>query len=358
MTQTFAELADGKPLNDALNQQWCVAKRPRGNVCPEDFGWRETDIPALQVGDVLLRTHYLSLAPVMRSYMSGASFANEAPLGIGDVVHGRGVAQIIKSRHPDWREGEVVQGQIGWQTHKISQMTPKEKFRRMPPNGLPASLGLGALGMTGLSAWAGLYKVGEPKPEDTVIVSGAAGGVGSLVIQMASRVTGCQVTGIAGSADKCELIQSLGCIQAINYRETYIAEEIKSAAPEGIDLYFDNVGGETLDACLDNLALRARIVLCGSISEYTRDEPYRLPAYTRLRKTDSQMRGFFVYNHLHEWDRAMDEMAGWLKDGSLRPVEQVTDGFEHMPGALAGLYDGTNFGKQLCRVRGEPENWI
>lgn len=351
-------LASHRSVDDGLLQQWTIARRPKGTVQPEDFAWRESDIPDLEPSQVLLKTLYLSLAPVMRDYMSGASFAGEAALQIGDVLHGRGIAQIVKSRHPDWREGQVVQGQLGWQTYKVSSMTPSEKFRAMPPNGLPASLGLGALGMTGLSAWAGFFTVGAPEPGDTVLVSGAVGGVGSLVLQFAANVSDCQVIGIAGGAEKCALACRLGCSEAIDYKSRAVSDALHDALPNGLNLYFDNVGGEILNAAMDHLSPRARIVLCGSISEYTRATKYALPDYTRLRRTDSQMRGFFVYNHLSDWDRAMAEIADWIKSGQVQAVEQITDGFAHMPDALAGLYAGTNVGKQLCRVRGEPDNWI
>ena len=356
--ETFETLASKNVVDDALLQQWTIARRPVGNVRPEDFAWRERRIPELGPDQVLLKTHYLSLAPVMRDYMSGESFAGEAPLEIGDVLHGRGVAQIVKSRHPDWQEGQLVQGQIGWQTYKVSSMTRAEKFRSMPANGLPASLGLGALGMTGLSAWAGFYTVGSPRPDDIVLVSGAVGGVGSLVIQFAANVSECQVIGIAGGQQKCALAQKLGCVSTIDYKADKVAAALRDTLADGLNIYFDNVGGEILNAAMNHLAPQARIVLCGSISEYTKREPYALPNYTRLRRTDSQMRGFFVYNHLRDWDRAMDEIAGWIKAGHVHPVEQITDGFEHMPAALAGLYTGANAGKQICRVRGEPAEWL
>ncbi len=354
----FAHLASGFQLDDTRHQKWCVAGRPDGNVRASDFELSDEPIAELNEGEVLLQTLYLSLAPVMRGYMSGLSFAGEAPLEIGDVIHGRGVAQVVKSRHADWKEGQVVQGQLGWQTYKISSMTAHEKFRRMPPNGLPASHGLGALGMTGLSAWAGCSNVGSPQKDDIVLVSGAVGGVGSLVIQLAANVSLCETIGVAGGAEKCAQAAQLGCTATIDYKSEDMQSALASVLPDGLDLYFDNVGGPTLDAVLGHLRHQARIVLCGSISEYTLDEPYRLPAYTRLRRTDAQMRGFFVYNHLEDWDRAMAEMAGWIRDGQLRPVEQITDGFEHMPAALAGLYCGQNMGKQLCRVGGEPKSWI
>lgn len=350
----FEDLTADKVIDDAMVQQWIIAKRPSGNVRPEDFAWQEMAIPELAPGEVLLKTLYLSLAPVMRDYMSGQSFAGEAPLAIGDVVLGRGIAQIVQSRHPDWREGQVVQGQLGWQTYKVSTMSAAEKFRVMPANGLSASLGLGALGMTGLSAWAGFYNVGQPEEGDVVLVSGAVGGVGSLVIQFAANVTGCDVIGIAGTKEKCALAQALGCTTTINYK----TQDVRAELPDGLNIYFDNVGGDILDAAMDHLAQRARIVLCGSISEYTRDTPYPLQNYARLRRSDSHMRGFFVYNHLQDWDRAMGEITAWIHDGKVKPVEQITDGFEQMPAALAGLYAGQNVGKQLCRVRGEPDHWI
>lgn len=356
--RTFDDLADHKSIADGVIQQWTVARRPMGNVRPEDFAWKQRDIPSLEAGQVLLKTLYLSLAPVMRDYMSGDSFAGEAPLEIGDVLHGRGVAQIIKSRHPEWREGQIVQGQLGWQTYKVSAMSAGEKFRAMPPNGLPASLGLGALGMTGLSAWAGFCTVGAPERGDVVLVSGAVGGVGALVIQFAANVSGCDVVGIAGSSEKCGLARDLGCGATINYNEETVADALQTALPNGLNIYFDNVGGDILDAAMDHLSPHARIVLCGSISEYTRETPYPLRNYARLRRTDSQMRGFFVYNHLHNWDQAMSEIADWIRAGTVKPVEQITEGFAQMPAALAGLYSGQNVGKQLCRVRGEPSEWI
>jgi len=353
----FDRLAAGKIIGEDRNHQWRVACAPIGNVRPEDFEFANEPVLEPKDGEVLLRTLYLSLAPVMRAYMQGRPAAGETPLEIGDVIHGRGVAQIVKSRHPNWRENEVVQGQIGWQTWKVSSMTPGEKMVRMPPNGLPAALGLGILGMTGLSAYAGFFFCGDPKPQDRMLLSGAAGGVGSIVAQLAAKIVGADVVGIAGGPEKCAFVRSLGCSAAIDYLDGAVAGAIASTRPDGIDLYFDNVGGEILAAALEHLRLRARIVLCGSISEYVRETPFGLANYTRLRATDSSMRGFFVYNHLNRWDEAMDAMAGWVHDGRLTPHFDMIEGFENMPKALVSLYHGRNIGKQICRVRGEPEDW-
>lgn len=179
-----------------------------------------------------------------------------------------------------------------------------------------------------------------------------------MVAQTAANVVGCDVVGMAGGAEKCEFIRSLGCSAAIEYRAEDIVQRLDELRPEGIDLYFDNVGGETLEAVLERLRMNARVVLCGSISEYTRDEPFRLSNYTRLHATDSVMRGFFVYNHLGSWDRTMDEMAGWIGDGRMKPVQDIEQGFAAMPRALARLYYGGNVGVQCCEVRGEPEEWL
>ena len=352
------DLAIDTSLDDGVVQQWRVARRPEGNVRPEDFALTQTAIPEPGPGEALLRVHYLGLAPVMRMYMLGMTNAGERKLEIGDVIHGRGVAQVVKSRHPDWREGEMVQGQCGWQTYKVTAFTPQEKFFRMPRNGLPAALGAGVLGMTGLSAWAGLFPTGSPRAGDRMVLSGAAGGVGSMVAQIAANVVGCDVVGIAGGADKCAFARDHGCSAAIDYKHEDVAAALDRLRPDGIDLYFDNVGGEILQACLERLRLDARVVLCGSISEYTKPGGFALPNYTRLRATDSRMAGFFVYNHLHRWEQVMAELAGWISDGRLKPVQDMTQGFANMPAALAKLYEGRNVGVQCCSVRGEPEGWV
>ncbi|MFN3945117.1 MAG: zinc-binding dehydrogenase [Allosphingosinicella sp.] len=353
----FGMLAAGKRLAEGLNCQWRVAAAPVGNVRPSDFAWAETEVPEPGPGEVLLKTLYLSLAPVMRAYMQGTGAAGERPLRPGDVIHGRGVAQVAKSRHPDWPEGSVVQGQIGWQSWKLSRMTPAERMVRMKPNGLPAALGLGPLGMTGFSAFAGYMLCCDPSAADRMLLSGAAGGVGSIVAQLAARVVGASVVAIAGGPEKCGFARSLGCAQAIDYLDADFPAALRGALPDGLDLYFDNVGGEILAAALDHLRPRARILLCGSISEYARETPFALAGYTRLRATDSIMRGFYVYNHLDRWDEGMERMTGWLRDGLVQPHFDIVEGIENMPRALARLYEGRNLGKQICRVRGEPEEW-
>ncbi|MEL7028348.1 MAG: NADP-dependent oxidoreductase [Pseudomonadota bacterium] len=350
----FDALAAAYAMRDDVNCQWRVAARPVGNVKPTDFSWTEDPIPEPGPGEVLLKTLVLGVAPVMRFYMQGTGAAGERVLEPGDVIHGRGVAEVVASNRDDVGVGEIWQGQMGWQTYKVSRLTKQEKLFRIHNTDLPSELGAGVLGMTGLSAHAGYFACGEPKPGDRVLISGAAGGVGSIVVQLARIAGAKQIVGVAGGPDKCAFIRDLGCDEAIDYMSDNIEARIAELFPDGIDLYFDNVGGETLAAVLEHLAMRGRVVLCGSISEYTRDEPFGLTNYTRLRRVDGRMTGFFVYNHIDRFQAVMDEMAGWIREGRLKPVQDIEEGFERMPRALANLYFGANVGVQCCRVRPSP----
>jgi len=340
-------------MREDINLQWRIAARPDGNVRDTDFALTQGPIPKIETGEFLLRTLYLGVRPVMRMYMQGLPAAGETPLDIGDVIHGRGVAEVVATQHPDFCVGDVVQGQIGWQTWKKSRGTDQERFLKIPDTGAPYVYGAGATGMNGFSAYCGLLECGRPQAGETVVVSAAAGGVGSTVIQIACAL-GCRVIGIAGGAAKCSLIDELGCSAHIDYKNEDVGVRLRELCPDGIDVYFDNVGGDTLSAVLENLAMHARIVLCGSISEYMRDEPYALSNYTRLRSVNGCMSGFFVYNFADKFDAAGRQLAEWIKDGTLKPVQNIIDGFENMPAALAELYSGASTGIQICRVRGEP----
>lgn len=339
-------------MPDAVNRQWTVAARPENDLEPRHFGYREAPVGRPGPGEVLLRSHYLNVAPVMRMYMmaQGGGESTESVLDIGDVIHGRGVAEVLASNHPDYEPGDFVHGQLGWQTHKVSAMTPGEKFVKMRPRGVPVHYGLSALGMTGYSAWCGFETRGEPRMGDAVLVSGAAGGVGSLVVQIA-RARGCApVVGIAGGPEKCRRVRDLGAHDMIDYHREDVAARIAECFPDGLNIYFDNVGGEILEAALDHLAPRARVVLCGSISEYTRDTPFGPTNYTKLRRVDADMRGFFVYNHAADFAKAETQMAAWIRSGDLRALVDISDGFETLPEALMGLYSGANIGKRIVRV--------
>ncbi len=341
-------------MREDVNLQWRVAARPQGNVRPGDFELRESPVPEPGPGQMLLKTRYLGLAPVMRMYMQGLNPSGETPLAIGDVIHGRGVAEVTESNHPDYEVGDIVQGQLGWQTWKATTATPQERFFQCRDYGLPYALGAGVLGMTGVSAYWGLLDCGRPRAGDLAVVSGAAGGVGSIVVQILA-ILGCRVIGVAGGPEKCRLVRELGAFETIDYKNEDACARVAVLCPEGMDLYFDNVGGELLAACLDNLAFGARIVLCGSISEYLREERFALDNYLNLRRVNGSMSGFFVYNYEDRFGDAFDGLAAWIREGRLRPVQDIVEGFENMPDALARLYDGRNVGVQCCSVRGEPE---
>jgi len=250
---------------NAVNRQWCVGARPEGKPKPTDFLFKESSIPRAGMGEVLLETLYLGIAPVMRMYMMNAPMGGEPVLDIGDVIHGRGVARVLESYNPDYEVGEIVQGQLGWQTHKVSKMSPRERFLKVRHHELSYAHSVRILSMTGLTAYTSFFDLGQPKTDETVVVSGAAGGVGHMVVQMA-KIIGCRVIGIAGGSKKCGIVSDLGADAMIDYKNDDVAARIGELCPDGIDIYFDNVGGEILEACLDCLAYNARIILCGSIS--------------------------------------------------------------------------------------------
>lgn len=337
------------PYNRSVNQQWRIAAHPQGIAKPGDFEYREEDIPEIKDGQVLLRTLYLGLAPLMRMYMQGQSVAGEAPLDIGDVIHGRGVAEVMESRHPDYKKGEIVQGQMGWQTWKASRMTKQEKFYKITEHDLSYAFGVSIFSMTGLSAYGGFFEAGKPRAGETVLVSGSAGGVGSMVVQLA-KIAGCRVVGIAGGPEKCAFLKTLGCDAAIDYKNEDVAARILETIPEKIDIYFDNVGGEILEAALENLAMSARVVICGRIATYKTDQEIGPRNYTRLQRVNGSMVGFFVYNYLPIFERSNADFAKWIKDGNFKPVLDIADGFDQMPAALTRLYTGKNVGTQCCRV--------
>lgn len=333
-----------------MNKQWCVAKRPVGKPKLSDFLYKEAPIPSIGEGEVLLETLYLGIAPVMRMYMMNLPAGGEPPLALGDVIHGRGVARVIKSNHSEYEEGEIVQGQLGWQTYKVSKMTERERFLKVKHHELSYAHSVRILSMTGLTAYTSFKNQGRPKSGDLVVVSGAAGGVGHIVVQMA-KIMGCRVIGIAGGAKKCAIVTGLGADEMIDYKNEDVPARIAELCPQGMDIYYDNVGGEILSACLNNLAYNARIVLCGSISEYTRKETFGLTNYTMLRRANATMHGYFVYNYLDQFDACNAQLATWINSGRMKPLIDEIVGFDRMPEALIGVYDGTNIGTRCVKVK-------
>lgn len=339
----------------SVNRQWCVAARPNGKPKPSDFVYKESPIGTPGEGEVLLETLYLGIAPVMRMYMMNAPenpmpMAGEPPIPLGGVIHGRGVARVVKSNIPDYKAGDIVQGQLGWQTHKISKMTKAEKFLRVNHHDLPYSYAVRILSMTGLTAHTSFFRRCDPQAGEHILVTGAAGGVGHIIVQLA-KAEGLRVVGMAGGPEKCAIVKKLGADAVIDYKNEDVDARVAELFPRGIDIYYDNVGGEILVAALDNLAMGARVLLCGSISEYGRPEPFGLTNYTRLRRTEADMRGYFVYNHLDQFDAAIDDLADRLRDGRLTPLVDQLDGFDKMPEALIGVYEGNNIGTRCVKVK-------
>ncbi|ANY21080.1 Putative NADP-dependent oxidoreductase YfmJ [Tsuneonella dongtanensis] len=326
-----------------------LAAAPQGAVSLDNFRLMEAPVPEVAQGEFLVRTLFLSVAPVMRQYMiDGAGI--ELPLRPGDVIHGRGVGQIIESRNSDFPVGTIVHGKLGWQDHAISDGADDKLMFPVGSRDLPHSTALGVLGMTGFSAFVGLFDIGQPVEGETVVVSGAAGGVGSIAGQLA-KIAGCRVIGIAGTPEKCDMLtEELGFDEAVNYRSGNFAQRLADATPDGIDVIFDNVGGSVLDTALARINRYARVVSCGRISQYVDGPNHALANWWRIGENSARMQGFFVYEYRHRFAEAEAKMADWIREGRLRWREDVLDGFDRMPEALCRLFEGRNLGKQVVRV--------
>ncbi|MEQ9111647.1 MAG: NADP-dependent oxidoreductase [Rhodospirillaceae bacterium] len=337
------------------NKQWVLAERPVDRaVRKTDFRLQETPIPKPKKGEFVIRVIYASLAPVMRFYMlDGAGI--EAPLEIGEVMRGRGVGQVVSSKNPDYVAGDIVHGKMGWQEYAVADGSDYYLMFKVNQRVVPVSTALGVLGMTGFTAYFGLFDIGKPKAGETVLVSGAAGGVGSNVGQIA-KIRGCKTVGIAGSDEKCKLLtERLGYDAAINYREGAIGAQMDQTCPKGIDVFFDNVGGEILDEGLARINKYARVVSCGQISQYIGDgSPRPLKNAYKIGRLNALMQGFLIYDYAPRFAEAENDMVQWINEGRLTYQEDILDGIERMPEALIRLYDSKNQGKQLVRISPDP----
>jgi NADPH-dependent curcumin reductase CurA len=333
-----------------------LAKRPEGEPGDDAFAVTHDDVPALEDGQLLLRVVYLSLDPYMRGRMSAAkSYA--APVEVGDVLVGGTVAEVVSSRHPDFAAGDLVLSYSGWQTHALSD---GRGLRKLDPSRAPVSTALGVLGMPGFTAYAGLLEIGRPKPGETVVVAAATGPVGSAVGQIA-KVKGARAVGIAGGPDKCRaLLEELGFDAAVDHRSETFADDLAAAVPDGIDVYFENVGGEVTRQVLRHVNLYARMPVCGLVATYNAtsapEGPDRLPGFMGLVLRQSlTVRGFiqgeFTESHGRDFVR---DMSAWVADGAVRYREDVVEGLESAPEAFRGLLAGRNFGKLLVRVGEDP----
>ena len=331
------------------NRQFVLDQLPKGKLSAEHFRLTEAPIPAPGEGEVLLRTRYVSLDAANRAWMLGPTY--RAALKAGDVMAGGAVAEVIDSRSSGFKPGDLVFGDTGWREYAALPATTLMKV--MPRE--PLSHAVSVYGIAGLTAYFGLLECGRPKPGDTVVVSAAAGSVGSIVGQIA-RIKGCRVIGIAGGAEKCDLLTSqLGFDAAVDYKR-YVGnpmelhQALQAATGGGIDVYFDNVGGETLDACLFGMKAHGRIAACGAVSRYDGAVPYGVHGTPMIVSKRITIRGFIVTDFFGQAAKALSELEGWVRSGQLKVLEDIVDGFENLPAALVGLLAGENVGKRMVRV--------
>jgi NADPH-dependent curcumin reductase CurA len=325
-----------------------LASRPTGRPVPENFRLAESPLPELLDGQVLVRNHYISVDPYMRGRMNDVK-SYSAPFALGAALDGGAVGEVIASRAEGRKVGDAVVHQLGWREYAVVAADATSLART---DLAPASAFLGALGMTGLTAYAGLLKVAEFKPGDAVFVSGAAGAVGSLVGQIAKAIGASRVIGSAGTPEKVARLLELGFDAAFNYRDAPVREQLKAAADgNGIDVYFDNVGGDHLEAALAELKVGGRVAMCGAIAQYNATEPTPAPRNLALAiGKQLTLRGFLVAGQRQHSTEFFEKMSGWLADGSVRYDETVVDGLENAPQAFMDLLEGANTGKMLVRL--------
>ncbi|MGC6512477.1 MAG: NADP-dependent oxidoreductase [Parvibaculales bacterium] len=328
-------------------KQWLLAAHPKGRPLEStDFKMVEADMPTPGPGEALLKVNYLGFDPAQKGWMENVA-DYVAPMRIGDVMRGTGLAEVVESRHDGMPVGSLWTGMTGWQEY----CTTKGAGYQPADDSLSPTASLSILGLTGMTAWCGLYKIGRPVPGDTLVVSGAAGATGSLVGQLA-KTSGCRVIGIAGGPEKCAwLVQQAGFDAAIDYKGEDIRSRLKELAPKGVQIVFDNVGGKVLDDMLANLAHQARVVICGGISRYeTGDLPAGPQNYFNLIFRRAKMEGFIVLDYEDEFPAIRKRLGSLIKDGRISWLEDVQHGFEKAPETLNRLFAGLNKGKQILKL--------
>ncbi|NHM31194.1 NADP-dependent oxidoreductase [Neobacillus terrae] len=330
-----------------MPKQINLKKRPTGTPTYDNFEVLEVPIGEPSKGEILIKTVYISVDPYLRGRMNeGKSYI--PPFQLNEVISSGVIGQVVESRSDLFKKGDMVLGSLGWQEYSVAS---EKSVRKLDPNLAPVSAYLSVLGMTGLTAYFGLLDIGKPKEGETVVVSGAAGAVGSTVGQIA-KLKGCRVVGIAGSEDKINYLKNeLGFDEAINYRTQDVGTALQEACPNGIDVYFENVGGKVADAVFPLLNHFARIPVCGAISSYNNeieDVGPRVQSY--LIKTSSLMQGFTVGNYSSRFGEGIKALAGWLNEGKLKYEETITEGFDHTIDAFLDLFKGANLGKSLVKI--------
>lgn len=333
------------------NRQWRLTERPSGMVGVEHFDYGEEPVPTPAEEEVLVRTLYLSFDPAMRAFLNDSS-SYTSPQEIGEVMGAGAIAQVVDSRAEGFEEGDIVFGRFGWQD--FATVDPRNGVQKLPPRE-PLTDYMSVLGGTGLTAYFGLTKVGRPKEGETVVVSTAAGATGSTAVQI-SRTLGCRTIGIAGGPEKCGwIVDELGTEAAIDYKAEDVGHRLAEFCPDGVDLYYDNVGGSMLEAAIDHMAVHGRIVLCGMISTYNDESPTPGPSNLfELIARRVRMEGFLVSDFGDEFPEARDRLEAWLDEGKLKAYVDVQEGFENVPQTFLRLFSGANIGKQTLKVDDPP----
>jgi NADPH-dependent curcumin reductase CurA len=333
-------------MASSINRQILLKSRPQGAPGLDNFELTETAIPEPGDGELLMRTRYLSLDPYMRGRMSAAkSYAK--PAAVGAPMVGGTVGEVVTSRHPNYAAGDIVLGYGGWQDYALSSGAG---LRKLDPAAAPVSTALGVLGMPGMTAYVGLTEIGQPKPGETVVVAAASGAVGSVVGQIA-KIKGCRAVGIAGGAEKCRFVaDELGFDACVDHRAPDVAKQLEAACPQGIDVYFENVGGAVQQTVWPLLNDFARIPVCGLIAQYNAATPMPGPDMFSVLRKRLLLRGFIVSDFAAKQGDFLRDVGEWVRSGRIKYREDVVDGLEQAPAAFLGLLQGKNFGKLLVRV--------
>jgi NADPH-dependent curcumin reductase len=328
------------------NLRVLLASRPTGWVSEDNFRIESVPVPQPRDGEVLVKNAWLSLDPYMRGRMNeGKSYA--ARQEIGEVMIGGTVGEVIESKHPKFAKGDQVLGMLGWQQYGVSD---GKGLNKVDASRVPLSAYLGVLGMPGVTAWVGLLDICQPKAGETVLVSAASGAVGSVVGQIA-KLKGCRAVGIAGGKAKCDyVVNELGFDACVDYKAGRLNDDLKAALPNGVDCYFENVGGEILDAVLRRMNAFSRIAVCGLISQYNATEPYGVKALQSILTNRIRMQGFIVSDRMELWPKALPDLVGWVAGGKIKYRETIAHGLENAPKAFIGLLKGENLGKQLVKI--------
>lgn len=342
-------------MKSSINRQWRLASRPVGDIKVSDFEYRQEPIPTPKAGEILIRNIYLSLDPTHRIWMSDRP-QYMPPVEIGEVMRGLVLGIVEESKNPNFQQGDLVSGLLGWQDYALITTGNLPYITKIPqPLTVPLTAFMAVLSFIGCTAYFGLLDIGKPQPGETLVVSAASGAVGSLVGQI-GKIKGCRVVGITSSDEKCRyLLEELGFDAAINYKTADLSAALAASCPHGIDIYFENVGGEILDAVLTQVNLNARIPLCGLISTYNAEEPLPGPYnFSQILMKRVLIKGFIVTDYVSQWDLAFREMGQWIQQGKLKYQQEIVQGLENAPTAILKLFNGEKMGKLIVQISEQP----